>query len=346
MNAPTLAGTALTPPFPALPGGPAADIMPGLVWAFRIHADGIAEELPVDQPIEDRHDGWLWLHFNLADARACLWLASADLPPAAIELLRSPDNHQRLHTTDTCVYGVFADVVRQFDHSGDETGHLHFAMTERHMISGRRHPLHAIEATRRTISGGRPLAGVAALLEAIVEHIADAIDATADSLAEELDRIEDQILTGRAGDERQRLGQVRRTTVRLHRQLSGLRVVFHRLERSGTDSLSPALRIATAGLVQRLDGLDHEVIGMRDRAHLLQEEIGAKLAEETNRHLHMLAILTAFLLPPTLVAGIFGMNTKGLPGTESETGFLWAMAAVVASSALAYWIMRRTKVIG
>jgi zinc transporter len=243
------------------------------------------------------------------------------------------------------VFGVFDDVVRQLDRTGDEIGHLHFAMTERYMVSGRRHPLHAIEAARQSIRGGRPLGSVAALLETIVEHIADAIDTTADSLAEELDRIEDRILTGRAGDERQRLGLVRRNTVRLHRQLSGLRVVFHRLERNGAERLNPQLRIATAGLVQRLDGLDHAVIGMRDRAHLLQEEIGARLAEETNRHLHVLAVLTAFLLPPTLVAGIFGMNTKGLPGTESESGFLWAMLLLVASSALAWWIMKKTKII-
>ena len=342
----SLAAEVQAPLDAAGPDGSAANLIPGRVWAFRIHADGVAEELAVDQPIEDRHDGWLWLHLNLADARACHWLTTAaELPPPALALLRSPDHHQSLHVTGSCVYGVFADMVRQFDRSGDELGHLHFAMTERLMISGRRHPLHAVEATRQTLRNGRPLGSVAALLEAIVEHIADAIDATVDSLAEELDRIEDQILTGRAGDERQRLGQVRRTTVRLHRQLSGLRVVFHRLERSGTENLSPALRIATAGLVQRLDGLDHEVIGMRDRAHLLQEEIAARLAEQTNRHLHALAILTALLLPPSLVAGIFGMNTKGLPGTESESGFLWAMAVVAGSSALVYWIMKKTRII-
>ena len=43
-------------------------IVPGLVWAFLIHDDGSAEPLAPDQPIERRRDGWLWLHFNLADA--------------------------------------------------------------------------------------------------------------------------------------------------------------------------------------------------------------------------------------------------------------------------------------
>ena len=39
--------------------------LPGLVRAFRFGADASAEELAVDQPIAE-HDGWLWLHFNLA----------------------------------------------------------------------------------------------------------------------------------------------------------------------------------------------------------------------------------------------------------------------------------------
>jgi len=36
-------------------------------------------------------------------------------------------------------------------------------------------------------------------------------------------------------------------------------------------------------------------------------------------------------LPPTLITGIFGMNTKGLPFTDMETAFLWASALMVAS---------------
>ena len=65
------------------------------------------------------------------------------------------------------------------------------------------------------------------------------------------------------------------------------------------------------------------------------------MAEETNRHLYVLSILTTLLLPPTLVTGVFGMNTKGLPLTDVESGFLWAAALMVGSAGAAYLIMRR-----
>jgi zinc transporter len=69
------------------------------------------------------------------------------------------------------------------------------------------------------------------------------------------------------------------------------------------------------------------------------------MEEESNRHLHTLSIVTTMLLPPTLVTGIFGMNTKGLPLTDVDGGFLWAAGLMVLSSAAAYWIMRRSGIV-
>ena len=40
----------------------------GLVFACRFHPNGSSEERNVERPIADG-EGWLWLHFNLADAR-------------------------------------------------------------------------------------------------------------------------------------------------------------------------------------------------------------------------------------------------------------------------------------
>jgi zinc transporter len=320
-------------------------VIPGLVWAFRFHADGSVEALAVDQPIEPRHEGWLWLHLNLADQRAAAALRAFALPPVALALLLSHDTHQQLHAADDCTYGVLADLVQRIGEGGDDTGHLRFAMTERLLLSGRRHALKSCALARETLtSGRRRLLHVAALLELIVEHVGDAVDHLADELAAEIDEIEDSLALRTRDVERQKLTTVRRTAVRLHRQLSGLRALFHRLERQEADGLNPPLRLAAGRIAQRLDGLDHEIIALRERTRLLQEEITALTAEETNRHLHVLSILTTLFLPPTLVTGVFGMNTKGLPFTDNESAFLWASALMVASALAVYLVMRRVGV--
>ena len=317
-------------------------IVPGLVWAFRIHDDGSAELLALDKPIESRRDGWLWLHINLADARANEWLRAANLPAPALAMMLSRDRHQQLHATESCIYGIFTDFVKRIEGPGDDTAHLRFVMTERLLVSSRHHALCATEAAREVIEQGhRRLPHVAALLELIVEHLGDGMDRLADELAADLDQIENRIASGSCRAERPGLTRVRRTGARLHRQLSGLRTLFHRLERDGTDDLKPPLRLAAGKLAQRLDALDHDIVEMRHRAHLLQEEIAAATAEETNRNLHVLAILTALFLPPTLVTGVFGMNTKGLPFTDMEAAFLWAAGIMAASSVAVYLLMRR-----
>jgi zinc transporter len=320
--------------------------IPGLVWAFRLHSDGHAESLPVDKPVTFTHDGRLWLHFNLTDARARAWLAASDVPPLARDLLLSKDTFQQLHTIENCVYGVFSDLVRDIDSATEETGFLRFAMTERLLISGRHQALCAVDATRRVLEGGHRVENVAALLEKIIDEVADTMDRIADRIGTDIDNIEERILAGETRSSmRSDLGRLRRTCVRLHRQLTGLRVLFHRLEQKNTDDLNPVLRLQASKLAQRLDGLDHDIIELRERSRLLEEELRFRGEEESNRHLHALSVVTMMLLPPTLVTGIFGMNTKGLPLTDVESGFLWAVALMLGSSAAAYWIMRRLGIV-
>ena len=319
--------------------------IPGLVWAFRIHSDGSPEALVVDEPISFIHDGLLWLHFNLADARALQWLASADLRAQARGLLLSKDNYQQLHVADNSVYGVISDLMRDIAEATEETGYLRFVMTERILVSGRHHALTAVDATRRALEGGRRIESVAALLETIVENVADTIDRISDRIAQSLDEIEEQVLSDQAIDLRQKLGRLRRSCVRLHRQLSGLRIVFHRLEQKNPQDLKPALQLRAGKLAQRLDDLDHTVIEMRERSRLLQEELHLKIEQQGNDSLRVLSVLTAILMPPTLITGIFGMNTKGLPFTDLDTAFLWASVLMVLSSFAAYLIMKRIGII-
>jgi len=129
--------------------------------------------------------------------------------------------------------------------------------------------------------------------------------------------------------------------VRLHRQLVTLRSLIQRFEHEIEESENPALNLRTKKLIQRLDWLDTEIVELRDRSRLLQEEIMLKGSEQTNRSLHVLAIVTTVFLPATLVTGVFGMNVAGLPLTRDKSGFLWATALTVGASALVFWLLRR-----
>ena len=51
------------------------------------------------------------------------------------------------------------------------------------------------------------------------------------------------------------------------------------------------------------------------------------------------SLFTALLLPPSLIAGIFGMNVAGLPGLKDEMAFWWVILGMAAVSSLILLIL-------
>ena len=97
---------------------------------------------------------------------------------------------------------------------------------------------------------------------------------------------------------------------------------------------------AAARIAQRLDALDRDMNLIAERSRLLQEELAARVAEQSNRQLYTLSVLTALFLPPTFITGFFGVNTKGLPLADNEHGTLIVLLLSLGSAVLAYALIR------
>ena len=99
--------------------------------------------------------------------------------------------------------------------------------------------------------------------------------------------------------------------------------------------------MALLDVVEEFRELVDDLTETQERAKLLQEELAARLAEQTNNNLYILSLFTALLLPPSLIAGIFGMNVVGVPGVQdgSEMAFWWVMLGMMAVSLLVLIIL-------
>jgi zinc transporter len=331
----------------AAAGGDTADAKPesGIIWIFHFQPDGTAELVrneAVEQALAD-HVGWTWVHLSLADTRCRAWIAqNARLSELAREILLGPDEHLRLDVLGHEIVGVVPDLQQEIAHATDAIVRLRFVMSERMLISARRTPVHSVEINRRAIEAGKRFPSAVSLLDGVVDQFADAIGRMAERLGNELDGAEDYVMHDELSDQRPRIGRVRLQAVRVHRHLALLRAMFHRLEsRMASDHAAAAQ--AVRALAQKLDAIDHEVGSLQERARLLLEEVAAKMTEITNRRLFTLSILTACLLPPTLVTGFFGMNTKDLPFQTTNGGTWMALAVAAIASAFSYWALRRMR---
>jgi zinc transporter len=256
----------------------------------------------------------------------------------------SDDEHQLLEPIDGGVAGVFADLLRESSGEARELGRMHFALTDTLVVNGRRAALGAIQRTLDALGKGKKFPDAITLLEEIVSQFADSVALVAQDLSDTLDAIEEGLIDDAMAGKSLKLGPARRTAVRIHRQLSTLRLLFRRWSSPAQTEVPTRIGVTSGRLAQRLDGLDQEIVAVQERARLLQDEIAAKVAAQTNRHLFVLTVLTAFLLPPTLISGIFGMNVSDLPFTKEGGGFYWAMGMIVVSAALVYAVMRPARI--
>lgn len=331
-----------------MPAADLADANPatGIVWIYRFRPDGSAEAIPndqVDAALAERDGGWVWVHLGLADVRCRTWIAQhAPVSEMAREVLAGPDQYVRLDILGNEIVGVLPDLQQDFARSSDEFVRLRFVMTERMLITARQKRVHSIEHNRRAVETGKRFPSAVSFLDSMIDQFADAISRMSERLGVELDSAEDHVMHDEPADERQRIGRVRLQAVRAHRQLAQLRTMLHRLEpRIAADNAAVAQAVRV--LSQKFDAIDHEVASLQERARLLLDELDARMTAVTNRRLFTLSILTACLLPPTLVTGFFGMNTKDLPFQESHGGTWMAMLVALAAGLTCYWALRRMR---
>jgi zinc transporter len=323
----------------------------GLVCAFRLSPPG-----PVDAAALDRDgasdDRPLWLHLNIANARARLWLqGQEDIPREAREQLLSSDRHVRADVIDGTVVAVLTDLRHDFhdrQHSDEDSfDTLRIYLDQRRVITTRHHALRTADRVRRELqaSGGGPPRPPIALFEHFIEELSETLGALVTRLGENVDDAEDEILSGRVGRQGETLGRVRRTLARLRRQVNANRAALAPLPRRLGEGYDADQRQSLRHAIERLDGVAQDLELVQERARLVQEEIAGRLSEATNRNLFLLSIVTTTLLPITLITGVFGMNVTALPWTETPGGFWWVMLVMVVALIVTLVLLRRRRVL-
>lgn len=287
--------------------------------------------------------GFLWLHFNLSDAGAERWIREhLDPVPEFFEALNEGSRSTRIEDVRDSLVVVVNDVAYEFAFDPSQIETLWMLVTPRMALTVRLHPLRTIDRLRKSVKDGlgfaHPAEFVARLLgdqAAVLEHIVR--KATA-----QVDAVEDRLLAGRLQQRRSELGQLRRMLVRLQRLLAPEPGALFRLLRQPPPWVGPNSQDALRQATEEFNLVIRDMGELQERIKLLQEEMAARLSEQTGRSLFTLTIVTVLALPINIVAGLFGMNVGGVPLSEHRSGF-WIVVSLIASvtGVLAWWAFRR-----
>jgi zinc transporter len=317
----------------------------GLLCGFVFQDDAPPRPLnDQDVPAALASNERLWLHFNLSDMRARHFVARMDrLAEGLREHLLERPTHLRIETHDDALAGELGDLQIDPADESDVVDTFGFVLRQDILVTVRRHPLKSLDRLRDGLGRSKTPSSPSQAFAELIDHFSTDIRALVEEHSDLVDTFEDRILAGsveRIGD---RLGPIRRLLVRMRRRMTAERQLLACASAHPPEWFTPPDRQSLRDALDQLDGVAQDLDLVADRARLLQEEIGARLTEETNRNLFFLSVVTALILPVTLITGIFGMNVGGLPWVDDPGGFAWVCIVMLATLAASALFLRRRK---
>lgn len=308
----------------------------GLVWGYRFGPDH-----PLPQALDSaqatrwlneptvRDGEFAWLHFNLSTAACEKWLKThTHLADEFYETLHQGSRSTRIELADNTLIAVVNDVLHDFTFEASDISTLWVAVAPGLVVSARRTPLQSIERLHQAVRQGEPIRSSVELLVHLLRDQADVLVNIVRDAVARVDVIEDSLLAGRLRAKRADLGSMRRVLVRLQRLLAPEpAALFRLLQRPPVwmaDLDTQELRQSSEEFSLVLSDMS----SLQERIKLLQEEIAARVNEETGRSLFVLTIVTVLALPINIIAGLLGMNVGGIPLAQHPNGF-WLIAGVV-----------------
>ena len=282
--------------------------------------------------------GFVWLHFNLSDASAEAWIAShLSVAPEFFDALREGSRSTRIEDAHDTLIAVVNDVAYEFSFDPSDIKTLWVNVSPHLALSARVHPLRSIDRLRQSVKDGSSFGSSVAFLNHLMRDQGDVLVRIVRDATLQVDEVEDTLVSGRLNHKRGDLGKLRRVLVRLQRLLAPEPGALFRLLRQPPPWITARdledLRQATEefSLVLR------DLAELQERIKLLQEEIAARVGEQTGRSVFMLTMVTVLALPINIVAGLLGMNVGGIPMADKPYGFLVIVAIVLTFTLLAAW---------
>lgn len=240
--------------------------------------------------------------------------------------------------------GVLPDLEKDFEDQSLEPGRVAFWLNDRMLFTTRRKPVRAIQHLHDAVAGGLDLENPAAALAQLQGSYVEIVESRLIQLNAELDKIEDRILADRSGLDRLPLGPLRHELSRHRREFTGLRSAIHRAGFARPTGETP-LGAHMAAMHQDAEDFERDASALQDRARLLYEEVNTRIAATTNRSLSALTVISTLLLPPTFIAGAFGMNVGGIPWAQDPEGFWLVLGFCVMLIGISYSVLRRFRIL-
>lgn len=185
--------------------------------------------------------------------------------------------------------------------------------------------------------------GVDFVLYEIIDAMVDYYLRVADRYEDRLEALEERSFEDEVGEEvLEQAAAVRRDILELRRLAVAQRQLLLPVAKGEYDFVSETLSQRFSHVCDHLSHVVDSVDALRELIVSIRENYHAALTRRTNDTMKLLTVLTAILMPLTLIAGIYGMNLPLWPPSDHPLSFWGVLATMVLSAAgMLYYFRRR-----
>ena len=178
------------------------------------------------------------------------------------------------------------------------------------------------------------------LFDADAEYSAD----TLEGIYDDLEKVSTQVLSGDVTDERagevlsaiarqeDLNGRIRRNVMDTRRAVS----FMMRSKMLNAEQFEEARQI-----LRDIESLDSHTAFLFDKINFLMDATVGFININQNKIIKIFSVASVALLPPTLIASIYGMNFKFMPELEWSMGYPYVLALMLASALGPMWYFRK-----
>ncbi len=94
-------------------------------------------------------------------------------------------------------------------------------------------------------------------------------------------------------------------------------------------------------LLRDIDSLDSHTAFLFDKINFLMDATVGFININQNKIIKIFSVASVALLPPTLIASIYGMNFKFMPELDWQSGYPFALGLMLASALVPMWYFRK-----
>ena len=196
------------------------------------------------------------------------------------------------------------------------------------------------EVLQRALKAG-PEEKPSKLLYLIIDSIVDSYFVSIDHSDDRIDELQDSVLDNPSPAILENLFDQKRKLIELRRVLVNLRDACMSLQRESGSILSPELYPFFRDVYDHSLRLLDMVETLRDLLNNTFDVYLSSVANRTNQVMKVLTVLSTIALPALVISGIYGMNLKGLPFLESDHGTEIIVGAMIASTGMVLWMLKR-----